>query len=174
MDYPVDGKTIRLFLGDIVTLEVDAIVNSANSDLWMGSGVAYAIAQAGGEIIETEARKHAPCPMGKVVVTTAGKLNAKHIIHAVIMEQDFLTDNNAITVAVYSAIAQADKLRLKTIAFPAMGVGVGLISSDLIAKILIDAVRKVLPETKSLRTVIFALLNEKIYRSFEKALPVMF
>ena len=174
MDYAIGDKTIKLFLGDITTLAVDAIVNSANSDLWMGSGVAHAIVEAGGRQIETEARKHAPCPIGQVVVTSAGTMRAKHVIHAVVMGQDFLTDQNKIAAAAQAAIDRAEDMGLKSLAFPALGVGVGLFSPQMVAKTLIELTQKALTKCKSLRTIAFALVNEDTYRAFEKALPPSF
>ena len=174
MDYAVGNNTIRLFLGDITTLKVDAIVNSANSDLWMGSGVARAIAQAGGETIEKEARKHAPCPIGTVIVTNAGKLKVKYVLHAVVMEQDLMTDQKKITAAAQAAVAKAEAMKLSSIAIPALGVGVGLFSSDMIAKVLVDIAHGALAKTQFLKTIVFSLVNEEIYRAFERALPPAF
>ncbi len=174
MDYAVGDKAIRLFLGDITTLQVDAIVNSANSELWMGSGVAHAIVAAGGQEIEDEARLHAPCPIGSVVITSAGALKAKHVIHAVVMGQDLLTDQHKITAAAEEALAKADAMGLKSVAFPALGVGVGLFSSVMIAKVLVETARKALARSKSLQIVVFALVNEQIYRDFDRAFPPSF
>lgn len=173
-EYPVGDKIIRLFLGDLTTLDVDALVNSANTDLWMGSGVAYAIKEAGGKKIEDEARKHAPCPMGKVVVTKAGKLKAKYILHAVTMGQDYLPDIQTVRTASEAAVAQADSMKLKTMAFPAMGVGVGLLAPEIVAFILTDIVLKRLPSCKSVREIVFSLTSEQTYRFFEQALPPSF
>jgi len=78
---------ITIEQGDITTLEVDAIINPANSYGYMGGGVAGAIKEIGGQEIETEAVAKAPIPIGSAVITTAGSLKAKHIIHAPTMEQ---------------------------------------------------------------------------------------
>ncbi len=175
MEYPLgDKKTIRLYLGDITALSVDAIVNSANADLWMGSGVAHAIVEAGGKAIETEARKQAPCRIGQVVITSAGSLKAKYVLHAVVMGPDSLTDQSKIRTAAEAAIKKADSLSVKTLAFPALGVGVGLFSPEMVAKILTEAARKGLSQTRSLQTIVFALMTEEIYRAFERAMPPSF
>src|SRR4030067_1085337 len=87
------GK-LRVFLsqGDITEMDCDAIVNAANNHLWMGAGVAGAIKRKGGEIIEEEAVKKGPMPVGEAVATTAGALKARYVIHAAGMGQDLTTD----------------------------------------------------------------------------------
>jgi len=81
------GKTIRLIKGDITELEVDAIVNAANRWLKHGGGVAAAIVKKGGDIIQKESNKiiaeQGPLEVGDAVMTTAGKLKAKAVIHTV-------------------------------------------------------------------------------------------
>ena len=77
-----DGKKIVLIQGDITDSETDAIVNPANDHLWMGSGVAGAIKAKGGFEIEIEAMAKGPIPVGEAVITYAGELKAKYVIHA--------------------------------------------------------------------------------------------
>ena len=83
---------IEILKGDITKLEVDAIVNAANNRMLMGGGVAGAIKRAGGKVIEDEAVKKGPIPIGEALVTKAGNLNAKYVIHAAVMGMDFRTD----------------------------------------------------------------------------------
>src|SRR5439155_22675133 len=77
--------------GDITALQVDAIANAANDHLWMGAGVAGAIKRAGGEEIEREAVSKGPIELGEAVVTTGGRLRARHVIHGAVMGQDLRT-----------------------------------------------------------------------------------
>lgn len=79
-DYSYKNVKISVITGDITRLEVDAIVNPANSMLIMGGGVAGAIKRVGGKEIEDEALKYAPVPVGKAIATKAGKLKAKYVI----------------------------------------------------------------------------------------------
>ena len=162
--------TIRLLRADIATLDVDAVVNAANDRLWMGSGVAGALKRAGGEEIEREALAQAPIPIGEAVVTTAGRLPARHVIHAAAMGQDLTTDETKIARATENALRRADELRLRSIAFPALGTGVGGFPLGDCARIMIDAVRRHLERGGTLDEVVFALRSEDALRVFESTL----
>lgn len=85
MQTTINGQTLELCQGDISLQEVDAIVNAANSRLAGGGGVDGAIHRRGGAAImqETDARYPEGCPTGSAVISTAGKLTAKYVIHAV-------------------------------------------------------------------------------------------
>src|SRR5258708_37709353 len=83
MQATVNGISIELTKGDITALQVDAIVNAANSDLILGSGVAGAIARRGGPSIQAECDRIAHCDVGSAVMTGGGNLPAAHVIHAV-------------------------------------------------------------------------------------------
>ena len=85
--------------GDITELEVDAIANAANNELWMGAGVAGAIKRAGGAEIEQEAVAQAPIALGHAIATGAGNLRAKHVVHAAVMGQDLQTSAELISQA---------------------------------------------------------------------------
>jgi hypothetical protein len=79
----VETTRLRLLLGDITKIEADAIVNAANEELWPGGGVSGAIHRAGGMMIEDECRRIGHTPTGQAAITTAGRLPARHVIHAV-------------------------------------------------------------------------------------------
>ena len=162
--------TIRLVEADIAALDVDAVVNAANDGLWMGSGVAGAIKRAGGEEIEREALAQAPIPIGEAVVTAAGRLPARHVIHAAAMGQDLTTDGTKIALATENALRRADELNLRSIAFPALGTGVGGFPLSECARIMIDAVRRHLERGSTLDEVVFALRSADAVRVFESAL----
>src|SRR3990170_7908766 len=99
---------IEVLRGDITKLELDALVNAANNRLWMGGGVAGALKRAGGPEIEAEAIKKGPIPIGEAVVTGAGKLKAKYVIHAAVMGQDLQTDATKIRQATVNSLKRAE------------------------------------------------------------------
>jgi len=164
------GPKITLYLGDITDLSTDAIVNAANNHLVMGSGVAGAIKKRGGQIIEDEAVKKGPIPIGEAVWTTAGDLKAKYVIHAAGMGRDLKTNATHVKDSTLNSLKRADELKLTSIAFPAIGTGVGGFPTDECAKIMIDVARNFVPQAENVKTVIFALLDEGSYDIFEKEL----
>src|SRR5215470_8455118 len=94
------GKTVfSIERGDITDAEVDAIVNAANAELVMGTGVAGAMKRKGGVVIEEEALRQGPIEIGEAVLTVAGNLPATHVIHAVTMGKDLKTDPEKIAAA---------------------------------------------------------------------------
>ncbi|MEW6069432.1 MAG: macro domain-containing protein [Candidatus Thermoplasmatota archaeon] len=159
---------IELYFGDITDLEVDAIVNAANNHFFMGAGVAGAIKRKGGVEIEKEAVSKGPVEVGEAVVTSAGKLKCKYVIHAAVMGLDFKTDENKIRKATENALKRAEELKIKSIAFPAFGTGVGRFSVSECAKIMVNVVKEHLKGKSCLEKVVFALFSEEIYEKFEK------
>jgi len=95
---------VALREGDITQVETDAIVNAANSGLWMGAGVAGAIKRAGGKGIEDDAVRQGPVAVGEAVVTSAGTLKARYVIHAAVMGTDLVTDAGKIERATRNSL----------------------------------------------------------------------
>jgi O-acetyl-ADP-ribose deacetylase (regulator of RNase III) len=163
MEKNLSGLKIKLIQGDITDLEVDAIVNAANNHLWMGAGVAGAIKRKGGKEIEDEAMKKGPIPIGEAIVTSAGKLKAKYVIHAAVMGQDLVTNEEYIKNATLNSLRRAEELKIKSIAFPAFGTGVGGFPIDRCAQIMLDQVKEFSKDTKYLKEVLFVLFDKKSY-----------
>jgi O-acetyl-ADP-ribose deacetylase (regulator of RNase III)/ADP-ribose pyrophosphatase YjhB (NUDIX family) len=162
---------IKVMMGDITELEVDAVVNAANNELLMGGGVAAAIKKKGGRIIEEEAVKLGPIEIGQAVSTIAGNLNAKYVIHAVTMGMDFKTDETKIRSSCAASLKEAEKLKVSTVAFPALGCGVGGFPLLASAKIMAQEVFKHLREGKSvLKEIIFCLFNKQADEVFNKTI----
>jgi O-acetyl-ADP-ribose deacetylase (regulator of RNase III) len=170
MEKKFNQLAIELFHGDITTLEVDAIVNAANNHLWMGAGVAGAIKRKGGVIIEKEAVAQGPVPVGEAVVTTAGALPAKYVIHAAGMGQDLRTDGEKIRLSTENSLKRAAEKGMSSVAFPAIGTGVGGFSAEECARIMIDEAKKHSEGKSSVIKVVFALFDERTYNSFKKVL----
>jgi len=161
---------IELWNGDICELEVDAIVNAANLTLWMATGVGGALKRAGGDEIEFAAVRQGPVPLGEAIVTPAGRLAARAVIHAVSLDRDRRTSGPVIDSAVRSAMARARDINATSIAFPALGTGVGGFPLDEAARIAVEAVRDELPASPSIEHVVFALRGAAAYRAFEAAI----
>ncbi|AEA47710.1 macro domain-containing protein [Archaeoglobus veneficus] len=164
------GVEILAYHGDITKLEVDAIVNAANTRLIMGGGVAGAIKRAGGKEIEDEAVAKGPIKIGEAVATTAGKLKAKYVIHSPTMGMDFKTDENKIRLSVQAALKKADELGVETIAFPAMGTGVGGFSREEAAKIMIEEIKKHIDNGTNIKKIILADVNREQVEAFERVI----
>ncbi len=159
-------KKIILIQGDITDVETDAIVNAANDLLWMGSGVAGTIKAKGGDEIEKEAMSKGPVKIGQAIVTTAGKLKAKYVIHAVVMGQDLQTSENYIRDATLNSLKRAEELKLNSIAFPALGTGVGGFPVDKCADLMIRTTAGFFRDNKYLKEVYFALFRKKDFDLF--------
>lgn len=160
---------IKVVQGDITGMASDAIVNAANNKLVMGGGVAGAIKRKGGKAIEDEAVKKGPIEIGEAVATSGGSLKARYVIHAATMGMDFKTDEIKIRGSCASALKAADGLKIKSIAFPALGCGVGSFPLKASAKIMAQEVMKHLRETNTgLKEIIFCMYDKEAYEIFDK------
>jgi len=152
----------------LLALNVDAIVNPANSKGEMGGGVAGAIKKQGGAQIEKEAMAQAPIAIGEAILTTAGKLGCKYVIHCPTMEKPAeKTSAEKVFRAATAAIELAKKKGIKTLAFPGMGTGVGKVSPEDAAKCMVDAIRNF--GDRKIDTVYLVDLNDDMVSAFKKA-----
>ena len=169
----VDNKMIRLMTSDITALEIEAFVYYARPDLVLGSGFGGAISVRGGPKIQEELKKFGTLGTGEAVVTSAGNMKAKSIIHAVgprFQEED--TEGKLRTTTM-NALRKAEEKGIKRLAFPAMGVGFYGIALDLCARITLEGVKKHLEGQSSLDEVIFCLRDSKEYKAFQERLGKM-
>ncbi|GAW94268.1 macro domain-containing protein [Calderihabitans maritimus] len=166
MELEIKGKRVRIIRGDITDQEVEAVVNAANNHLWMGAGVAGAIKKKGGTEIEEEAVRKGPIPVGEAVVTGAGRLKAKYVIHAAGMGQDLRTDGNKIRLATTNSLQRAAELGLKSVAFPAIGTGVGGFPAPEAARVMLEVITEHLKGDTSLEEVRLVLFDETTYQAF--------
>ncbi len=153
----------------ILEVEVDAIVNPANSLGYMGGGVAGVIKRFGGDEIEREALSKAPIPVGSAVLTTAGRLRFRGVIHAPTMEEPAMrTTEEKVRKATRAALKLADDLRFGSVAFPGMGTGVGRVPKDVAARAMVEEIKNFRPTC--LRKVVLVDLDEEMVKEWEKAL----
>ncbi|XDD50086.1 O-acetyl-ADP-ribose deacetylase [Leptospira sp. WS92.C1] len=166
-------KRIQLIQGDITKFEVDVIVNAANSSLLGGGGVDGAIHRAGGPSILEECYtirdKHGECKVGEAVITNAGKLPAKFVIHTVgpVWNGGNKNEDQLLTNAYTNSLRLAKKNSLSTIAFPNISTGIYHFPKNRAAKIAIQAVRDFLKKDTQIKTVFFIcfdLENLEIYQ----------
>ncbi len=164
----LNNLVIELFHGDITSSDADVIVNAANNELWMGAGVAGAIKAKGGIDIEKQAVEKGPIPIGASIVTGAGKLSARYVVHAAVMGTDFRTNEKYIRDAANTSLQMVEKVKMNSVCFPALGTGVGRFPLDKCAEIMFDEVVK-FDETKPeyLKRVIFSLFSQKAFDIFE-------
>lgn len=170
MEKSVSGVKISVVQGDITEAAVDAIVNAANDHLWMGAGVAGAIKRRGGKEIEHEAMRQAPIPIGEAVVTSAGNLKARYVIHAAVMGQDLTTNAEYVKNATLNSLKRAEELKIQSIAFPALGTGVGGFPTEKCAQIMLGQVKDFSEKTKCLKEILFVLFDKRSYETWSMRL----
>ncbi len=160
---------IVIIKGDITDIEADAIVNPANIHLLMGGGVAEAIRRKGGETIQREVLKKAPIDIGKAVETAAGDLKARYVIHTPTVKSPGGRSNSEfVRKAVRAAIRKAEELGLKSIAFPAMGTGVGSVPVDTAIKITLEEI-----SDSNLDEVILVAWSDRDFEIFRRVASEM-
>lgn len=169
---------IKLVHGDITKIKVEAIVNAANSTLLGGGGVDGAIHRAGGPAIMEECRKiserEGGCPTGEAVITTAGKLQAKFVIHTVgpIWHGGMNNEDHLLANAYTNSLKLAVENGVKTIAFPSISTGVYNFPKERAAKIAIAAVRKFIRTGRSLDEVLFVCFDRENHEIYERLLKL--
>lgn len=162
---------IEVIKGDITKIQADAIVNAANSSLLGGGGVDGAIHRAGGPQILEECRairnRQGKCNTGEAVVTNAGNLPAKYVIHTVgpVWNGNEEKESKLLANCYYNSMKLAESLGVKTIAFPNISTGVYRFPKELAGKIAVDEVRNF--KSDIIEKVIFVCFddeNEMIYK----------
>lgn len=159
---------IVVMKGDITDIEVDAIVNAANTDLVLGSGVAGAIKKKGGDVIQNECKKIGSIPLGEAAITGAGNLRARYVIHAAGMHLGGKVSEGSLKDTTYNSLLRASEKNLKTIAFPAIGTGVGGFSLKNSARVMVDTVSEFLNNKHtSIQRVYLVLFDEQSFDVFD-------
>jgi O-acetyl-ADP-ribose deacetylase (regulator of RNase III) len=166
----INGVTLALMQGNIVQVEADAIVNAANAALAGGGGVDGAIHRAGGPSIMEECRKIGGCPTGSAVATSAGRLKAQYVFHAVGPIYQQRGDEEQLLASAYqSCLDLAEHHQIQSIAFPSLSTGAYGYPVSLAAPIALRTVIGHLQKTTSLRQVMFVLFDQRTLDAYEKA-----
>lgn len=168
--WTTQGKKLTLKEGNIILLDVDAIVNAANRNLILGGGVAGAIRNAGGPSIQEECNTIGPIDVGEAVMTNAGNLKAKHVIHAAGPVQGEGREDTKLRNATLNSLKIANENKLKDIAFPAISTGIFDFPMQECSEIMIQTVMEFLETHDHPQEVIFCLYGQDAYNVFEKTL----
>lgn len=159
---------IHFLKGDITAADVDAVVNAANTDLMLGSGVAGAIRSKGGPAIQEECDLASPIALGEAAVTTGGRLKALYVIHAASMHLGGRTTADSLRLATHNSLLRAEEKGLKSIAFPAIGTGVAGFAMAECARIMLSQVLEHLKVRSSLERIYFVLCDDAALQTFEE------
>jgi len=168
----INRTMLDLIQADITTLDVDAIVNAANSSLLGGGGVDGAIHRAAGPDLLAECRTLGGCPTGEAKITKGYRLKARRVIHSVgPVYSGSPRDAELLASAVRSSLRLADDYRLKSIAFPAISTGAYGYPMDEAARIILSTLIECLrAQETTLERVIMCLYDRHAYQVFGAAL----
>ena len=160
---------MKLVQGSILEIDAQVIVNAANSHGFMGGGVAGVIKRAAGVGVEEEARKQAPIPVGKAVLTSGGKTKFAGIIHAPTMREAGMripADN--VAQATRAALDLADEKGFESVALPGMGTGVGGVTHAEAASRMVNEIKAYKPKT--LKSVMLVDVDSAMVEAWRNAL----
>jgi O-acetyl-ADP-ribose deacetylase (regulator of RNase III) len=166
------AATIEIATADITRIHVDAIVNAANEALQLGSGVAGAIRISGGPTIQEECDRIGTCAVGQAVVTPAGKLPCKWVIHAVgpVWRGGAYGEEMLLASAVLQALRRAEDIGATSVALPAISSGAFGFPGEMAAEIAIAAAKSFAPNAEYVQRIVFCLIDDATADSFRKAL----
>lgn len=149
IDYP-NGRRFEVVIYDLLDEPTDAIVNAANGGLSHGGGVAAAISKAAGPALDDEGnrivRERGRIPVGEAVVTTAGKLRFKGVIHAVGPRMGDGNEGERIVQALKAAFIRAHERSWSSVSFPAISSGIFSVPHEICARAYFRAVREFFQE----------------------------
>jgi len=160
---------IYISRGDITDMAVEAIVNPANTDLLMESGVAAAIRRKGGERIQEECERLAPLRLGAAAVTTAGNLKALFVIHAAAIRPGEKATAESIRLATKQTLLRAEEKTIKSLALPAIGAGAAGFPAEECAQVMLKTVLEHIKVRTSLEKIHFVLYDDAALKAFEDA-----
>ncbi len=160
---------VKIIRGDITRLNVDAIVIPADGQLKMDSGLGEFIRKEGGDEIEEEAVSKGPVREGNAIWTKAGRLKARHVIHAVTKMADGRTDQDILRGAIFHALQCARELNVRSLAFPPLGCAEERFPAVGAAKILAQEIMKCARDAQStVREVVFCVYDEETFKVFDQ------
>ena len=170
MKVNIENHILELLDGDITEMQTDAIVNAANARLILGGGVAGAIRKKGGPEIQAECDKIGGTFVGGAVITTAGNLKAKHVIHAVGPRMGEGNEDQKLKNATLNSLKLANENNLTSISFPAISAGIFGFPIERCAEIMLKTTIDYLKSKTGLKKVVFCLFGRDSYKVFTNQL----
>jgi O-acetyl-ADP-ribose deacetylase len=171
--FNVNKSALRLLKGDITDQEVEAFVYYAANDLILGSGYGNAIAVRGGPGVQEELKEFGTIKTTEAVVTSAGNMKAKNIIHAVgpkFQEED-LTDKLKTTVL--NALKKAEEKGFKQVAFPPMGTGFYGVPLPQSADITLNTIKDYLAGDTKIEEIVIYLQDTREFKPYQEQLSAL-
>jgi len=170
MKVNVGNSILELLEGDITEMQTEAIVNAANARLILGGGVAGAIRKKGGPKIQEECNRTGGTFVGGAVITGAGNLKAKYVIHAVGPRMGEGQEDAKLKNATLNSLKLADEKTIKSISFPAISTGVFGFPIQRCAEIMLQTAIDYLKGQTCLEKVLFCLFGQADYEVFANQL----
>ena len=169
----INQTVLRVVKGDITDTEVEAFVYYATSDLQLGSGFGNAITVRGGQSIQKELEQFGTIDVGESVITEAGKLKSKYIVHAV--GPKFQDENleAKLKTTIVNALKRAEEKGIKQLAFPPMGAGFYGVPLDKSADITLGTIKEYLSGDAKLKEVMVVANDLREYKPFETRLRAL-
>jgi len=162
------NKVLKLIEGNIASINTEAVVNAANKSLILGGGVAGAIRSFGGPSIQEECNSIGPIEVGEAVITGAGNLKAKYVIHAAGPVYGEGHEDEKLKRAIYNSLELAEKKKIKSIAFPAISTGIFRFPMKRCSEIMINTCLDFLKNHEYPKEIILCLYGEKSLSIFEQ------
>lgn len=172
MQVQINESILEIVEGDITQQDTEAIVNAANEQLRVGGGVDGAINRAGGPAIQQEARQIGYCPTGQAVITTAGNLKAKYVIHTVgpVYRGGSHGEKELLASCYRESLKLASARGIKSLAFPSISTGIYGYPLQEAARVALATVSEYLQEHPEINRVRFVLFGPQAYEIYMEAI----
>lgn len=170
MKAELQNTVLEVIEADITEMETEAIVNAANAQLILGGGVAGAIRRKGGPEIQKQCNNIGGTFTGGAVITEAGNLKAKYVIHAVGPRMGEGNEDQKLRNATLNSLKLAVQNNIKSISFPAISTGIFGYPTDRCAKIMLNTTIEYIQESTGLEKIVFCLFGQENFEIFEKRL----
>jgi len=159
---------LEILQGDITEQTTEAIVNAANNRLILGAGVAGAIARKGGPTIQEECNHHGAIEVGQAAITGAGNLPCKWVIHAAGMRPGSGVTASALENCTRASLEICRKNNIASVAFPAIGAGIGGLAAKTCAETMLRLAREHLEQFDIPKKIVFVLWDRPAAETFQK------